>query len=214
MRKFKMLVTSFVDISTTFSSLFSNTLSSRLNTVDVLTLNTYPYLTNLGNVLFFIPYNNEWSVSNGFNCFSCLDTPQGYIDVFSRKHNELKLFNGDIIDLDDKDTSILDYIPTSYNLDNRNSFQVFSEYSYMLIFGQDNFNKLMHEYPNYIYAQSMKNIQQAEKDKLLDISEDEFLNKMRKLYQLRKKIIEGQQENIELNCRILDECIGKEINVI
>ena len=124
------------------------------------------------------------------------------------------MFNGGVIDLNDKDTSILEYIPTSYNLDNRNGFHAFSEYSYMLIFRQDNCNKLMREYPNYVYAKSMENIRQAEKDKLLDISEDEFLDKMRELYQLRKEVIEAQQEDIELNCRILDECVGNEINVI
>lgn len=126
----------------------------------------------------------------------------------------MRLFNGDVIDLSDKNTSVLDYIPASYNLDNRNNFHAFSEYSYTLVFSQENCNKLMQEYPNYVYAKSMENIRQAEKDKLLDISEDEFLDKMRELYQLRKEIIEAQQEDIEFNCKLLDECIGKEITVI
>ena len=95
--------------------------------------------------------------------FPCLETPQGYIDIFSVNSNELKLFNGDVIDLNDKNTRILDYIPTSYNLDNRNNFLTFSEYSYTLVFSQENCNKLMREYPNYVYAKSMENIRQAEK---------------------------------------------------
>ena len=204
----------FDDISATLSGVFGKTLSSSLNIVNALTFNTYPCLKNLGSVLFFIPYHNEQSLNGYFNVFPCLETPQGYIDIFSVNSNELKLFNGDVIDLNDKNTRILDYIPTSYNLDNRNNFHAFSEYSYTLVFSQENCNKLMQEYPNYVYTESMKNIRQAEKDKLLDISEDEFLNKMRELYQLRKEIIEAQQEDIEFNCRILDECIGKEITVI
>ena len=204
----------FDDISATLSSVFGKTLSSNLNIVNALTLNTYHCLKNLGNVSFFIPYNNEQSLNGYFDVFPCLETPQGYIDIFSVNTNELRLFNGDVIDLSDNNISILDYIPASYNLDNRNNFHAFSEYSHMLIFRQDNCNKLMQEYPNYVYAKSMENIRQAEKDKLLDISEDEFLDKMRELYQLRKEIIEAQQENIEFNCKLLDECIGKEITVI
>lgn len=204
----------FDDISATLSSVFGKTLSSNLNIVNALTLNTYHCLKNLGNVAFFIPYHNEQSLNGYFDVFPCLETPQGYIDIFSVNTNELRLFNGDVIDLSDKNTSVLDYIPASYNLDNRNNFHAFSEYSYTLVFSQENCNKLMREYPNYVYAQSMENIRQAEKDKLLDISEDEFLDKMRELYQLRKEIIEAQQEDIEFNCRILDECIGKEITVI
>ena len=204
----------FDDIRTTLSGVFGKTLSSSLNIVNALTLNTYPCLENLGCVSFFIPYPNEQSLNSFFDVSPCLETPQGYIDIFSGCASELELFNGGVIDLNDKDTSILEYIPTSYNLDNRNGFHAFSEYSYMLIFRQDNCNKLMREYPNYVYAKSMENIRQAEKDKLLDISEDEFLDKMRELYQLRKEVREAQQEDIELNCRILDECVGTEINVI
>lgn len=204
----------FDDISATLSSVFGKILSSNLNIVNALTLNTYHCLKNLGNVAFFIPYHNEQSLNGYFDVFPCLETPQGYIDIFSVNTNELRLFNGDVIDLSDKNTSVLDYIPASYNLDNRNNFHAFSEYSYTLVFSQENCNKLMQEYPNYVYAKSMENIRQAEKDKLLDISEDEFLDKMRELYQLRKEIIEAQQEDIEFNCKILDECIGKEINVI
>ena len=204
----------FNDISATLSGVFGKTLSYSLNIINALTLNTYPCLENLGNVSFFIPYNSEQSLNGVFDASPCLETHQGYIDIFSGNTNELKLFNGDVIDLGDKDTSILEYIPASYNLDNRNNFAVFSEYSYMLLFGQGNCNKLMREYPNYVYAESMKNIRQAEKDKLLDISEDEFLDKMRELYQLRKEVIETQQEDIEFNCRILDEYVGNEINVI
>lgn len=204
----------FDDISATLSGVFGKTLSSNLNIVNALTLNTYHCLKNLGNVAFFIPYHNEQSLNGYFDVFPCLETPQGYIDIFSVNTNELRLFNGDVIDLSDKNTSVLDYIPASYNLDNRNNFHAFSEYSYTLVFSQENCNKLMQEYPNYVYAKSMENIRQAEKDKLLDISEDEFLDKMRELYQLRKEIIEAQQEDIEFNCKILDECIGKEINVI
>lgn len=204
----------FDDISATLSSVFGKTLSSNLNIVNALTLNTYHCLKNLGNVAFFIPYHNEQSLNGYFDVFPCLETPQGYIDIFSVNTNELRLFNGDVIDLSDKNTSVLDYIPASYNLDNRNNFHAFSEYSYTLVFSQENCNKLMQEYPNYVYAKSMENIRQAEKDKLLDISEDEFLDKMRELYQLRKEIIEAQQEDIEFNCKLLDECIGKEITVI
>ena len=204
----------FDDISATLSSVFGKTLSSNLNIVNALTLNTYHCLKNLGNVAFFIPYHNEQSLNGYFDVFPCLETPQGYIDIFSVNTNELRLFNGDVIDLSDKNTSVLDYIPASYNLDNRNNFHAFSEYSYTLVFSQENCNKLMQEYPNYVYAKSMENIRQAEKDKLVDISEDEFLDKMRELYQLRKEIIEAQQEDIEFNCKLLDECIGKEITVI
>lgn len=204
----------FDDISATLSSVFGKTLSSNLNIVNALTLNTYHCLKNLGNVAFFIPYHNEQSLNGYFDVFPCLETPQGYIDIFSVNTNEFRLFNGDVIDLSDKNTSVLDYIPASYNLDNRNNFHAFSEYSYTLVFSQENCNKLMQEYPNYVYAKSMENIRQAEKDKLLDISEDEFLDKMRELYQLRKEIIEAQQEDIEFNCKLLDECIGKEITVI
>lgn len=204
----------FDDISATLSSVFGKTLSSNLNIVNALTLNTYHCLKNLGNVAFFIPYHNEQSLNGYFDVFPCLETPQGYIDIFSVNTNELRLFNGDVIDLSDKNTSVLDYIPASYNLDNRNNFHAFSEYSYTLVFSQENCNKLMQEYLNYVYAKSMENIRQAEKDKLLDISEDEFLDKMRELYQLRKEIIEAQQEDIEFNCKLLDECIGKEITVI
>lgn len=204
----------FDDISATLSSVFGKTLSSNLNIVNALTLNTYHCLKNLGNVAFFIPYHNEQSLNGYFDVFPCLETPQGYIDIFSVNTNELRLFNGDVIDLSDKNTSVLDYIPASYNLDNRNNFHAFSEYSYTLVFSQENCNKLMQEYPNYVYAKSIENIRQAEKDKLLDISEDKFLDKMRELYQLRKEIIEAQQEDIEFNCKLLDECIGKEITVI
>ena len=204
----------FDDISTTLSSVFGKTLSSSLNTVNALTFNGYDQLNNLCNVSFFIPCNNEQSLNSNFDCFPCLEDSQGYIDIPLGCTNKLKLFNGDEIDLDDKDTSVLDYIPASYNLDNRDNFVVFSEYSYMLIFGQNNCNKLMREYPNYVYTESMENIRQAEKDKLFDISEEAFLDKMRELYQLRKEVIEAQQEDIEFNCRILDECVGNEINVI
>ena len=86
--------------------------------------------------------------------------------------------------------------------------------SHILIFGRENCDKLMKNYSNYIYNASLENIERVEKDKLPDISEDDFINKMRELYPLYKELQQAQQENIELHYGILDECIGNKINVI
>lgn len=198
------------DIKTTLSALFGRSLSVGLNTIDSLTVNTYPYLTALGSTLFFLPYHTE-----DFDGLASLNiTSQGYIDIPYDSANELKLFDDSLIEFDDK-TYVLDFIPSSSDLDAGNFFHSVQEISYILIFGRKNCEKLTKNYSNYIYKESLENIQRAEKDKIPNISEDDFINKMRELYPLYKELQQAQQENIEFHYGILDECAGnKEINVI
>lgn len=199
------------DIKTTLSALFGRSLSVGLNTIDSLTVNTYPYLTALGSTLFFLPYHTK-----DFDGLASLNiTSQGYIDIPYDSANELKLFDGSLIEFDDDKTYVLDFIPSSNDLEAGNFFPSVQEMSHILIFGRKNCEKLTKNYSNYIYKESLENIQRAEKDKLPDISEDDFINKMRELYPLYKELQEAQQENIEFHYEILDECAGnKEINVI
>lgn len=197
-------------IQSMLSSLFGSSLSAKLNTIDSLTINTYPYLTVLGSTLFFIPYHTD-----DFDGLANLDiTPQGYINIPYDRANELKLFDGTLIEFDDDKTYVLNFIPSSNDLDTGNFFHSVQEASHILIFGRKNCDKLMKNYSNYIHKESLENIQRAEKDKLPNISEEDFINKMRELYPLYKELQEAQQENIEFHYEILDECIGNKINVI